>query len=64
MAPSKRKKQQLNRGIEGISGLTRNEARDAIVAVQNERLLGFAEEFIQSGRRIYEEIAIHKEMSV
>jgi hypothetical protein len=64
MALSKRKKQQLNRGIEGTSSLTRNEARDAIVAVQNERLLGFAEEFIQSGRRTYEEIAIHKEMSV
>ena len=46
MAPSKRKKQQLNRGIEGTSGLTRNEARDAIVAVQNEQFLGFTKEFI------------------
>ena len=64
MALSKRKKQQLNRGIGGTSDLTRNEARDAVVAVQNEQLLGFAEEFIQSGRRTYEEIVIHKEMSV
>jgi hypothetical protein len=46
MALSKRKKQQLNRGIGGTSDLTRNEARDAVVAVQNEQLLGFAEEFI------------------
>ena len=33
MALLKRKKQQLNRGIEGTLGLTRNKARDAIVAV-------------------------------
>ena len=64
MALSKRKKQQLNRGIGGTSDLTRNKARDAVVAVQNKQLLGFAEEFIQSKRRIYKEIAIYKEMSV
>ena len=46
MAPLKRKKQQLNQGIEGTLGLTRNEARDAIVTIQNKRLLEFAEEFI------------------
>ena len=64
MALLKRKKQQLNQGIGGTSGLTRNEAQNAVVAIQNKKLLGFAEEFIQSRRRTYEEIAIHKKMSV
>jgi hypothetical protein len=33
MALLKRKKQQLNWGIEGTLGLTRNEAQDAVVTV-------------------------------
>ena len=33
MALLKRKKQQLNQGIEGTLGLTRNEVQNAVVAV-------------------------------